>query len=305
MQSIYRKSGLVLLAVVAAALALLLAASDGVRGQAETQSPQIGTHTAKQCQFSVSTLDVGDGLLAGYTEGTSPLSGESGYLGHVAVQPGAAGPWQVIEAFAVKYRTYVGVFCTEQIKHGVYTLAYPIADYITPAHVNGATLIQLNAAGTHWEFRRTNDGTHHDIGLSIESAVAAVFRQEIDGVMSDILALDPRDTPHARKVAERATLVKVQGSVLVAAVKAHNGRARGHYHKDAHPEDGHVLATVQAAFAAVKAEWAASSSLRTQWARASSALGRIETGIATRAAVSIEDPWTQEARLAREAEAGG
>ena len=196
----------------------------------------------------------------------------------------------------------IGSGVEEPYESGMF-LYYPIDPRMKLSDVQGATRAEPNADNTGWLFFHTDDGTHHDIGLSIEAGVQAVFRPEIDGVMTEILALDPRDTPHGRKVAEHKTLVKVQGSVLVEAVKAHNARYLGHYHQSAHPEDGHVLSTVQAAFAKVKAEWAASSSLRSQWSGAAAALGRIETGLTTRASVGIEDRWTQEARIAAELKA--
>ena len=94
--------------------------------------------------------------------------------------------------------------------HHVEAIAIGIDSRMTEADISGSPYVELNSAGTGWLFKHTKTGTHHDITLSVKDGVYASFRSELDGLNSEILNLDPRDAPHARKVAEYTALVSLQ-----------------------------------------------------------------------------------------------
>ena len=152
----------------------------------------------------------------------------------------------------------------------------PVAKGVTIADVDGATV--AHDTGTHWEFRHASEGTHRDLGLTHEQGVQIVFQDELDGLNAEIMGLDPRDAPHRRKRVEYLALVQIKANVKELVVKAHHAQHLGHYHQDAHPDDPHILTAIKAGLAHVKTE---STAL---WRRGGTAIGRIETAVAKRAA---------------------
>lgn len=171
-------------------------------------------------------------------------------------------------------------------------IAIIVDDRMTSADIEGATEYELNAAGTGWLFHHGSEGAHRDAGLTVEDAVHTVFFPEIAVGYSEILSLDPRDAPYARRVKEHAAVVSAMQKVTAKAVSMHKDRLRGHYHRTPHPGGGHALTTVKDAFAAVKAAEPA------LWSRSATVLGRIESGIAARIAADVETRWERKERLA-------
>lgn len=175
-------------------------------------------------------------------------------------------------------------------------LYYPIDSRTNEADWDGAVAAYPNADNTAWLPRHTDSGSHHDLTIAFKDGVYTAFKGELDGLHSEIFALDPRDNPHSRKVAEYQSLVSVQAKVIEKVVATDATRHLGWYEQNPHPEVGHVTGAVRDALESVKSE---NTSL---WNRASVALDRILADMKAQADREVETRWDREARLAKEAE---
>lgn len=180
------------------------------------------------------------------------------------------------------------------LHEAVMHLYYPLDQRTNLKDWKRAVGAKPNAEGTAWIPYHTDQGTHHDIGVSFEGAVCTVFKPEVDGLNAEILELDPRDQPHGRKVLEYGALVRLQAKAIALVDAAHSERYLGEYHQEPHPVTGHVLTAVKDALAKLKADEPA------LWRRTKAAADRIEKGVDTRIARLAETRWDREARLAAE-----
>ena len=195
-------------------------------------------HDGDNCHFRMPTKP---GLIdkltipsLGYEVNTSHNWGSNREIrtGYIAVRKRPGDPW-VVEAAEISADRHgdININCREQENYPDVPehMAYPIDPLMERSDIEGATIIEPNAAGTAWEFFHATAKDHHDRELAIQGAIVGASQRSLDDADLDVIRHRKNPAVQNAKILAYGRLVEFRNDWVGYALVAEQRQYIGHH----------------------------------------------------------------------------